>query len=63
MQENAKFWASFFTDVNAPENAAHAKAETAMDRRDLSQGVAIIAMPRNGPKIPATEDTVQSRYV
>lgn len=59
--ENARFCPAVLTEVKAPENAAHPIPQSSMDLRDFNGLSDTRYMLMNGPKIPTTEDTVQSR--
>lgn len=61
MHEKAKFCASFRTVVKAPENMAEIAAVMNRDFLDRSHLLETIHMLRNGPKMPTTDETVQSR--
>lgn len=61
MRENARFWAAFLTEVKAPEKAAHMAPEMSMDSLDLKKRLETSYMLTTGPKMPATDETVQSR--
>lgn len=63
IDENAKFSAEFRTVVKAPENAAQMTPVITRDLRDNSQRQDTIHMLKSGPKMPTTEDMLQSRYV
>lgn len=63
MAEKARFCAALLTAVNAAANAAHATPASASDRRLRSRAFESIHVLSAGPAVPATEETVQSRYV
>jgi hypothetical protein len=61
MLENARFWAGVLTAVKAPENAAHIAPVMSMDSFDLKKRLETMYMLTNGPKMPTTDEMVQSR--
>jgi len=61
MLENARFSAAVLTDVKAPEKAAQTTPVKSIDLLDLNHFNDTRIVLRAGPKIPTTEETVQSR--